>query len=170
MSLKSASSFLHLTWCVWWVQMCHCADEIIFVTGAGTPALCGRTTPRPRRAVHQARLAHSCYIRALCSVYKPCEDGDFREECIIILHLNWAEEHTGELQPRGGWRAGLMVGDMLFELSYCELGFWAQGCPLCREENGLTASLLTRLASISTRLTGHLWHSSTSYSLTVVVC
>lgn len=74
--------------------------------------------PAERRVVHQAsRLAHSRYIRALRSVYKPCEDGDFREECIIILHLNRAEEHAGELQPRGGGRTGLMVGKLLLELS-----------------------------------------------------
>lgn len=65
-------------------------DELTSWMGmTDTPALCARTTPRPRRTVHQAELARSCYIRALRSVYKPCENGDFREECIIILHLNW---------------------------------------------------------------------------------
>lgn len=71
------------------VLICHFADEIIPCLELGAPLCAGRTTPRPRRAVHQATLAHSCYIRALCLVYKPCEDGDVREECIIILHLNW---------------------------------------------------------------------------------
>lgn len=56
--------------------------------------------------------------------YKPCEDGDFREECIIILHLYRGEERTGELQPRGGGRAGLVVGDPLLETSCSELCFF----------------------------------------------
>ena len=91
------SLFLCLTRCVRSVQICHFVDELISDLEQG-PQLCagGWTTPRPRRAVRlcdavhqQARLAHSGYIRALRSVYKPCEDGDYREECIIILHLNW---------------------------------------------------------------------------------
>lgn len=57
---------------------------------------------RDRRAVHQARLERCCYIRALRSLYKPCEDGDFREECTIILQFNWTQEHAGEPQPRRG--------------------------------------------------------------------
>lgn len=87
-------------------------------SGTGLPALCGVTTPRPRqRAAPQARLTPMLHPGALLGLhYKPCEDGDFREECIIILHLYRVEEHTGELQPRGGGRAGLVVGDPLFEL------------------------------------------------------
>lgn len=59
--------------------------------------------------------------------YKPCEDGDFREECIIILHLYRGEEHIGELQPRGGGRPGLVVGDPLIETSCSELCFLGGG-------------------------------------------
>lgn len=70
--------------------MCHFVGEIIIMSGTLTPGSFVLEDHAPvRRAVHQARLARSCYIRALCSVYKSCEDGDFREECIIILHLNW---------------------------------------------------------------------------------
>lgn len=49
-----------------------------------------------------------------------------------------------------------MVGVPLFEPSGSELGFLETtvcGVPLCRED-GLTASLLMRLGSISTRLPG----------------
>lgn len=120
--------FLELIASVQRVQVRHVAEGVESRLGRESQLCAGVTTPRRRRrrrrAALQARLTPMLHPGALLGLhYKPCEDGDLREECIIILRLYRAEEHTGELQPRGGGRAGLVVGDPLFEF-WAGVSFW----------------------------------------------
>jgi len=144
-----------MTWCGRPVPTRHFAAEVMLRLEPGPPALCGRTTPRPRRAVHRARLAHRGYIRALCSRYNEplrrwrLQGGvHYYPPPQLDLRTHWITPTWRTMTDR------TYGGRHVISDGFSWRGLWAQRVLCAEDEDGLTASSPTRLASISTRPTG----------------
>lgn len=102
--------------CIWSTFVvewdCHPEGEVIAYFGASEappPHIFVRCDHAPAptvQPVHQAKAKLMVHPGTPLR-WQPCEDGDYWEECIIILHLIRIQDHAGE--PGGGWRAELVV-------------------------------------------------------------